>query len=53
VFVEVEGGEHGIVETTQLLGRTPQDFVLDSYRALFMDHRRAHGLPAIDMVFED
>jgi adenylate cyclase class 2 len=52
VFVEVEGGEHGIFEVAQALGRGPADFVLDSYRCLFMDHRRAHGLPATDMLFE-
>ena len=53
VFVEVEGGEQGIFEVTRALGRTQADFVLDSYRCLFMDHRRAHGLPATDMLFED
>jgi adenylate cyclase class 2 len=53
VFVEIEGGEHGIVEMTVVLGRTAQDYVLDSYRALFMEHQRAHGLPTTDMVFKD
>ena len=53
VFVEVEGDEHGIVEATRALGRTPDDFVLDSYRSLFMEHRRAHGLPATDMLFDE
>jgi adenylate cyclase class 2 len=53
VFVEIEGGEQGILDVTRALGRTPQDFVLDSYRALFMEHRRAHGLPATDMLFDE
>jgi adenylate cyclase class 2 len=53
VFVEVEGGEQGIVDVTRALGLTEADFVLDSYRALFMEHRRAHGLPATDMLFEE
>ena len=53
VFVEVEGDEHGIIEATRALGRTPDDFVLDSYRSLFMEHRRAHGLPATDMLFDE
>ncbi len=53
VFVEVEGEEHGIVEATHALGRSPDDFVLDSYRSLFMEHRRAHGLPATDMLFDE
>ena len=52
-FVEVEGGEQGILEVTRALGLTEQDFLLDSYRALFMEHRRAHGLPATDMLFEE
>jgi len=53
VFVEVEGEEHGILEATRALGLTPDDFVLDSYRSLFMEHRRAHGLPATDMLFDE
>jgi adenylate cyclase, class 2 len=53
VFVEIEGDEHGIIEATRALGRSPEDFVLDSYRSLFMEHRRAHGLPATDMLFDE
>ena len=53
VFVELEGDEHGILEATRALGRTPSDFLLDSYRSLFMEHRRAHGLPATDMLFDE
>lgn len=53
VFVEIEGGEQGIVEVTRALGRSPDDFVLDSYRSLFMEHRRAHGKPDTDMLFDE
>jgi adenylate cyclase, class 2 len=53
VFVELEGDEHGILEATRALGRTTDDFLLDSYRSLFMEHRRAHGLPATDMLFDE
>lgn len=53
VFVEVEGGEQGILDMAAALGRTPDDFVLDSYRSLFMAHRRAHGRPATDMLFDE
>ncbi len=53
VFVEVEGGEQGILEVTRALGRGPEDFVLDSYRALFMAHRRANGQPDSDMLFDE
>lgn len=50
-FVEIEGGESAIVETANALGRTPADFILDSYRALFVRHRDAFGLSGTDMVF--
>jgi len=53
VFIEVEGGEQGILDSTRALGRTPDDFVLDSYRTLFMAYRRAHGDPATHMVFDE
>ncbi len=52
VFVEVEGGEQGILDFTQTLGRQPDEFLLDSYRGLFMEHRRAHGRPDNDMLFD-
>lgn len=53
VFVEIEGGEQGITDTARVLGFAPCDYVLDSYRGLFMQHRRAHGLPATDMLFDE
>jgi adenylate cyclase, class 2 len=52
VFVELEGSELGITDAAAALGRTPEHYVLDSYRTLFVDHRRAHGLPTTDMLFE-
>jgi adenylate cyclase class 2 len=53
VFVEIEGGEQGIVDTAKALGLGSSDYLLDSYRGIFMEHRRAQGLPATDMLFED
>jgi adenylate cyclase class 2 len=53
VFVEIEGGEQGISDAARVLGRTPDDYLLDSYRGLFMEHRRSHGLPATDMLFDE
>lgn len=53
VYVEIEGGEQGILDVTEALGRRPADFVLDSYRALFMAYRRAHGQPDTDMLFDE
>lgn len=52
-FVEVEGSEEGIHLMTHLLGRTPDDFITDSYRRLFMEHRSEHGLNGTDMVFHE
>jgi adenylate cyclase class 2 len=51
-FVEVEGGEHGILTMTEALGRSPADFVLDSYRGLFIKHRNEFGFAGNDMVFD-
>jgi adenylate cyclase class 2 len=52
-FVELEGGEQGIMTLTSALGRTPADFILDSYRNLFIKHRSALGLDGKDMVFAE
>jgi len=51
VFVEIEGSEPGIVAMAEGLGRGPGDYVLDSYRGLFLKHRDALGLDGTDMVF--
>ena len=49
-FVELEGSEAGILAAAAALGRTPGDFIVDSYRTLFLRHtagREAGG----DMLF--
>ena len=51
VFVEIEGSEHGITAMATALGRRPRDYVLDSYRGLFLKHRDEFGLSGTDMVF--
>jgi adenylate cyclase, class 2 len=51
VFVEIEGSEQGITSMADALGRTPADYILDSYRGLFLQHREAFGLTGTDMVF--
>jgi adenylate cyclase class 2 len=53
VFVEIEGGEQGIASMAEALGRTPADYILDSYRGLFLKHREAFGLTGPDMVFAE
>jgi len=50
-FVEIEGGEHAIVAMTRALGRTPADFILDSYYRLFVKRREQFGLTGEHMVF--
>jgi adenylate cyclase class 2 len=52
VFVEIEGSEQGIAEMTAALGRTPADYIVDSYRALFLQYREELGLDGPDMVFD-
>ena len=52
VFVEIEGSEQGITQMAQALGRTSDDYVLDSYRGLFLSRRDQCGLTGSDMVFE-
>jgi adenylate cyclase class 2 len=53
VYVEIEGGERGITTTAAALGRGPSDYIVDSYRGLFLRQRETLGLtgPA-DMVFD-
>ena len=53
VFVEIEGSETHIASTAAALGRTAEDYIVDSYRALFVAHRQRHGAPSPDMVFPD
>jgi adenylate cyclase class 2 len=52
VFVEIEGGEDGIRHMAAALGRTTNDYIVDSYRGLFLAHRDHHGLTGADMLFD-
>ncbi len=52
-FVEIEGGERGIAATAEALGRQPSDYVLDSYRGLFVRYCRERGLPPTHMLFDE
>src|SRR5262245_29091449 len=51
-FVEIEGGDRGIAGTAEALGRGPGDYVLDSYRRLYMIDCEARGVAIADMVFD-
>lgn len=52
-FVEIEGGEHGIAVFAEALGRKPADYVVDSYRSLFVRYCEERGLPPTHMLFDD
>lgn len=51
-YVELEGGEQGIEQFAAAIGRGPTDYILDSYRGLFLRLRDERGLSGRDMVFE-
>jgi len=51
-FVELEGDEAAIAATAARLGRTSADYVLASYRTLFLEHRATHGGTGDHMVFD-
>jgi len=52
VFVEIEGSEAGIATMAEALGRSQDDYLVDSYRSLFLQHREQRGLVGQDMVFD-
>jgi adenylate cyclase class 2 len=52
-FVELEGGEEAIRAMTQALGRTDADYVLESYRGLFLQHKQKYGYETPHMFFLD
>jgi adenylate cyclase class 2 len=52
-YVEIEGSERGIEAMAQALGRGPSDYLVDSYRGLFLQNRAQSGLTGRDMLFED
>lgn len=51
VFVEIEGSEEAIHHIAAALGKTSADYITDSYRFLFLQHRDANGLDGHNMVF--
>ncbi|MBM43199.1 MAG: hypothetical protein CL483_14910 [Acidobacteria bacterium] len=52
-FVELEGEEHDVIETAKRLGRSPADFILASYRELFLVFQAESGSTASHMRFDD
>jgi adenylate cyclase, class 2 len=52
-FVEIEGGEQGIESMASALGRSTSDYIVDSYRSLFLRHRDTLGSTDTDMMFTE
>ena len=52
VFAEIEGAEGGVAQVARALGRTPDDYIVASYRTLYEADCARHGRPVADMVFE-
>jgi adenylate cyclase class 2 len=53
IFVEIEGSEGGINTMAEALGRAEADYIQESYRGLFLQHREAFGLTGCHMVFDE
>jgi adenylate cyclase class 2 len=53
-FVEIEGGDRGIADLALAFGRGPSDYLLDSYRRLYVQDCERRGIrPSGMMLFED
>lgn len=53
VFVEIEGSEQTIVDAATALGRETADYVVHSYRTLFVQECEARGVACQDMLFDE
>ena len=51
-FVELEGDARGIAAIASRMGRTAAEYVMDSYRGLFVADRADRKLAVTDMVFD-
>ena len=52
VFVEIEGARSCVQQVANALGRTPDDYIVASYRTLYEADCARRGRPVADMVFE-
>jgi adenylate cyclase class 2 len=52
-FIEVEGSEKAITETAAALGRSEGDYIVDSYRGLYVQHCERAGCTVGDMMFDE
>ncbi len=51
-YVEIEGPEYGIFEAAKKMGHMENDYILDSYRALFVSECKKEKVSPANMVFE-
>ena len=51
-FVELEGDEQGIIQIAHALGLAPEEYVVDSYRGLFIQAQAGREGSATDMIFD-
>jgi adenylate cyclase, class 2 len=51
-YLELEGSEEGILTVADALGCSPADFIVDSYRGLFVAFALANKVSARDMLFD-
>jgi adenylate cyclase, class 2 len=52
-FVEIEGADGGIRAAAASLGRSESDYVIASYRTLFLDDCERRGVEPSDMLFTE
>jgi len=50
-WVEIEGSDSGITDAAARLGRSPSDYVVSSYRTLYLQACQLRGVEPRDMVF--
>jgi len=51
-YLEIEGSEEGILTAADALGCSQADFILNSYRGLFIAFAQTHNITARDMLFD-
>ena len=51
-YLEIEGDAEGVSTIAAAMGQTQADYIVDSYRDIFLRDRKSRGVNAVDMVFE-
>jgi len=51
IYVEIEGSDAGITDAATRLGRDESDYIVESYRTLYLLECQARGVEPRDMVF--